>query len=83
MKKKDFASLVDMHIEFRSTGYRSWFDSLDEDAKSQLSAIKDRFRSGGYGDASKAAVARAVASAAKEQGWKTAGIQAVIAWLGK
>lgn len=79
--KKDLMSLVDSKIVERGPGFKSWFDCLDDDRKAELLKIRERFREGGYGASTKAAIARAIMAAASEQGWKTSGLQGVIHWL--
>ena len=81
--KKDFLSEVEGKIVESQHGFKTWFDCLDASAKKELSSVKEKFRKGGYADKQKRAVAKAVIAAAKERGWKTSGIQGVIAWLDK
>jgi hypothetical protein len=79
--KRNFLSAVESRIVEKRTGFRSWFDRLENDQQEELLKIKKKFTSGGYGETSKAAVARAIIAASREEGWKTSGEQGVIAWL--
>lgn len=79
--KKDFLSAVDEKVVSLVRGFRTWFDCLDADAKKELSAVREKYRKGGYANKSKRAVAKAVIAAAKERGWRVSGVQGVISWL--
>lgn len=79
--KKDFLSAVDEQIVNASHGFRTWFDCLDTDAKKELSAVKEKYRKGGYANKQKRAIAKAVIAVAKERGWRVSGPQGVISWL--
>jgi hypothetical protein len=81
--KKDFQSLVEGKIAEKGPGFKSWFECLNEPQQAELIKIRNRFREGGYGSTSKSALARAIMAAAKDQGWKTSGMQGVLAWLTK
>lgn len=62
-------------------GFAPWFELLPEQAQRELEDVREAFRSGKLPGVQKRAVARAVMDVAKERGWKTAGIQRVLAWL--
>lgn len=59
-------------------GFRTWFERLPADAQSELSAVREAFNPNTH---QTRAYALAILEAAKERGWATGGIQAVIAWL--
>lgn len=61
-------------------GFRSWFDRLPAEAQAELAEVRERFHAGGN-TIQKRAYAAAIMDAAKERGWKTSGIQGVLAWL--
>lgn len=61
-------------------GFKTWFDRLPEAAREELNAAKAAFNPAMH---QKRAFAQAVMEAARERGWETAGINAVIAWLNK
>jgi hypothetical protein len=82
-KQKSLLEEVAGKIKNRGPGYRTWFDSLPQIAKDELSAVRDAYHAGSgiMRGAQKRAVAAAVMETAAERGWKTSGIQGVIAWL--
>ena len=59
-------------------GVRCWFDTLPEDAKQELLAVKKAYNPNQF---QKRAYARAIIAAAKARGWKIAGYQQVTVWL--
>lgn len=61
-------------------GFRTWFERLPADAQSELSAVRDAYNPNTH---QTRAYALAILEAAKERGWETGGVQAVIAWLKK
>ena len=59
-------------------GFKTWFDRLPADAQSELSAVREAYNPNTH---QTRAYALAILEAAKERGWETGGVQAVIAWL--
>lgn len=59
-------------------GFKTWFDRLPADARSELDAVRKSFNPTIH---QKRAFAAAIMEAATERGWETGGVQAVIAWL--
>ena len=59
-------------------GFRTWFERLPTDAQAELSAVREAFNPNTH---QTRAYALAILEAAKERGWETGGVQAVIAWL--
>lgn len=80
-KRKTLLSEVAALSVNTSPGYRSWFHQLPDDARAELTAVRDAFRSGELRGRQKKCVALAVMDVARERGWRTSGIQGVIAWL--
>jgi hypothetical protein len=61
-------------------GFKTWFDRLPADAQAELSAVRESYNPNTH---QTRAFALAIMEAAKERGWATGGVQAVIAWLRK
>lgn len=61
-------------------GFKSWFDRLPADAQAELDAVRQCFNPNTH---QTRAYALAILEAARERGWETGGVQAVIAWLKK
>ena len=61
-------------------GFRTWFERLPADAQAELDAVREAFNPNTH---QTRAYALAILEAAKERGWETGGVQAVIAWLKK
>lgn len=59
-------------------GYKSWFEMLPPEAQAELEQVRRAFDVTTH---QKKAYALAIIEAAKERGWKTSGMQGVIAWL--
>ena len=59
-------------------GFKTWFERLPADAQTELSAVREAFNPNTH---QTRAYALAILEAAKERGWETGGVQAVIAWL--
>ena len=59
-------------------GFRTWFERLPADAQAELDAVREAFNPNTH---QTRAYALAILEAAKERGWETGGVQAVIAWL--
>lgn len=79
--KKDFLASVEEKVAHVRHGLKTWFDCLDESARRELSAVKEKYKKGGFSSKPKNAIARAVIEVAKERGWKVSGRQGVISWL--
>jgi hypothetical protein len=61
-------------------GFKTWFDRLPAEQQAELASVKASFDSSRH---QKRAFALAIMEAARERGWKTGGVQAVLAWLNK
>ena len=61
-------------------GFRTWYERLPADAQAELSAVREAYNPNTH---QTRAYALAILEAAKERGWETGGVQAVIAWLKK
>ena len=61
-------------------GFRTWFERLPADAQAELDAVREAYNPNTH---QTRAYALAILEAAKERGWETGGVQAVIAWLKK
>ena len=72
---------VTARVEAKRCGYPSWFEKLPPDAQQECVAVRAAFRRGEIG--SKAAVARALISAARERGWAISAEKQVCLWLVK
>jgi hypothetical protein len=79
--RKSLVSEVADLAEYRLPGFKSWFDSLPDDARAELATVRDAFLHGELRGRQKRSVANAVMAVARERGWRTSGIQGVIAWL--
>jgi hypothetical protein len=80
-KRKSLLSEVTECAGNTSPGCRSWFHRLPPDARDELDAVREAFLHGELRGRQKKSVAQAVMAAATVRGWKTSGIQGVIAWL--
>ena len=83
MAKAKTRSLLDDVLARSSNnrpGFRTWFERLPADAQAELSAVRESFNPNTH---QTRGFALAIMEAAKERGWATGGIQAVIAWLKK
>jgi hypothetical protein len=80
-KKKSLLNEVVERAASSTPGYRSWFNQLPPDAQSELSVVREAYLSGELRGRQKRSVALAVMDVARERGWRTSGIQGVIAWL--
>jgi len=80
-KKKSLLSDVSARVANSVPGYRSWFNKLTPDAQAELSVVRKAYLSGELRGLQKRSVALAVMDVARERGWRTSGIQGVIAWL--
>ena len=61
-------------------GFKTWYERLPTDAQVELSAVREAYNPNTH---QTRAYALAILEAAKERGWETGGVQAVIAWLKK
>lgn len=61
-------------------GFKSWFERLPAAAQTELKAVRKSFAPDKH---QKKSFAVAIMEAAKERGWETGGVQAVLAWLDK
>ena len=59
-------------------GFKTWFDRLPPAAQAELDAVRESYNPNTH---QTRAYALAILEAAKERGWETGGVQAVIAWL--
>lgn len=80
-KKKSLLSEVAERAASSTPGYRSWFNQLPSEAQAELSVVRDAYLSGELRGRQKRSVALAVMAVARERGWRTSGIQGVMAWL--
>ena len=83
MAKAKTRSLLDDVLARSSNnrpGFRTWFERLPADAQAELDAVREAFNPNTH---QTRAYALAILEAAKERGWETGGVQAVIAWLKK
>ena len=81
MAKAKTRSLLDDVLARSSNnrpGFRTWFERLPADAQAELDAVREAFNPNTH---QTRAYALAILEAAKERGWETGGVQAVIAWL--
>ena len=79
--QKSLVNEVADRAAHRMPGFKSWFDSLPDDARAELSMVREAFLHGELRGRQKRSVAYAVMAVARERGWRTSGIQGVIAWL--
>lgn len=77
-KQSQLVSDVLARARHSKPGFRTWFERLPADAQAELEAVRRAFDPSVY---KKRAYAIAVIEVAQERGWKTAGIQGVVAWL--
>jgi len=61
-------------------GFKTWFHRLPADAQAELDAVRQSYNPNTH---QTRGFALAIMEAARERGWETGGIQAVIAWLRK
>jgi len=80
-KSKSLLSEVSARVVASTPGYRSWFNQLLPEAQAELTLVRNAFRDGELRGRQKRSVALAVMEVARERGWRTSGIQGVIAWL--
>ena len=84
MKKKasnivsDIDSLITSDSQSR---VKTWFDLLPQDAKEELTLVREKYLSGGYSGTSRQSIARAIISASVERGWAVSKTQGVLTWL--
>jgi hypothetical protein len=76
----DITALVKARIRNYHPGMPTWFDALPPDARKMLSKVRDDYAAGSI-QGQKVAIARSIMAVAASKGWKTAGVQGVIAWL--
>lgn len=77
------ASLLDdvlARAQSAKPGFKTWFDRMPADQQAELAAVKASFDPTRH---QKRAFALAIMEAARERGWETGGVQAVLAWLNK
>ena len=82
-KAKPFAASVAAHAANRRPGFQSWFDKLPPEAQKELSAVRELYHAGKFGDLTLSAMALGIMRAASERGWATGKEQRVVAWLRK
>lgn len=83
MAKAKATSLLDdvlARAQSAKPGFKTWFDRLPDDVRAELAAVRASFNPAVH---QKKAFALAIMEAAKERGWETGGVQAVLAWLTK
>lgn len=80
MARKALMDAVLSKVVIKGTGPINWFKRLPPAAQRELSELRDYFHSEDHGIPKKS-FALGVIEAAKERGWKTAGVQQVVAWL--
>lgn len=79
-KAKSLLDDVLARAQSAKPGFKTWFDRLPEDVRAELAAVKASFNPALH---QKKAFATAIMEAAKERGWETGGVQAVLSWLNK
>lgn len=77
-KKPAFVDDVLARATRKRTGFRPWYELLPPEAQAELEQVRHAFDKTVH---QKKSYALAVIEAARERGWKTSGIQGVIAWL--
>lgn len=80
MAKQSLADEVLAQVTNSTPGFACWFDNLPADAQAELESVRQAYDPARH---QKLAYARAVIESCRKRGWKTAGIQGVIAWLKK
>lgn len=76
----DITALVRANVKNYQPGMRTWFDALPPDARKMLGKVRDDYAAGSI-HGQKRAIARSIMDVAASKGWKTSGVQGVIAWL--
>lgn len=76
----DVTSAIQSLVCDKRPGGAAWFDRLPDDGREALGKFRDDYRAGRV-SGQKKAIALAVIEYAKEKGWRTSGVQGVIAWL--
>lgn len=80
MARKALLDAVLERVVINGHGPKNWFKRLPPEAQKELGELRDFFHRGGHGIPKKA-FAVSVIAVAKDRGWKTAGVQGVVAWL--
>jgi len=80
MPRKALMEAVLSKVVVKGHGPKNWFTRLPPAAQKELGELRDCFHREDHGIPKKA-FALGVIEAAKERGWKTAGVQGVVAWL--
>lgn len=80
-KAKSLLADITASVRNHRPGFRAWFELLPDAAQQELGSVREAFHAGKMPGVQKRALARAVMEAAKDRGWKTSGIQGVLAWL--
>jgi hypothetical protein len=76
----DITALVRANVKNYHPGMPTWFDALPPDARKMLGKVRDDYAAGAI-QGQKRAVAKSIMGVAASKGWKTSGVQGVIAWL--
>lgn len=80
-KRRALADAIADRVQpFRS---RTWIDRLSADDQAGVREIRQRFKSGGYGAASAASIARALREEAAASGWHIVSEKELSEWLRK
>jgi hypothetical protein len=77
---KNLGDEVQSALIARQSSRQTWYDRLPENSKSELAAIRERYRNGEF-PGTIGIVATAIVEACKKRGIRTAGRQGVSAWL--
>jgi hypothetical protein len=80
MPRKALMESVLSKVVIKGTGPINWFKRLPPAAQKELDELRSYFHREDHGIPKKS-FALGVIEAAKERGWKTAGVQGVVAWL--
>jgi hypothetical protein len=80
MARKALMEAVLSKVVVKAHGPKNWFERLPPAAQKELGELRDYFYREDHGIPKKA-FALGVIEAAKERGWKTSGVQGVVAWL--
>lgn len=79
-KGKTLADLVAAGVAAESKR-QTWWELLPDEARQELTAVREQWLAGGYGRAKRGTVARILVAHCGERGWKTCDVKRLSEWL--
>ena len=82
MPKNKSKTLADFVADGLVTAVRqNWLDILPAEAREEITAVRERYKGGGYGQAKRGTIARLIHANCVERGWKTCDTKRLSEWL--